>query len=220
MRVKLPDLICFVIAVVSLSDGQVRPYFGVAGGVATVSADAGSRLSANSLNLSSYAPENGPAMNFFVGLPVQEYVNLQLNYICNSNDLQLNSNSSNSSTFYQQERASVQRAAVLDALIYFRGRSRIRPYLGTGGGVAWLSSRQRRVISASRNAVPPPAEFSDIGPVLRVHVGIDAWLTGRLALRYSFSDTIGQNAISKHLAPPGSRGMENFQNLFGFLVRF
>jgi hypothetical protein len=43
---------------------------------------------------------------------------------------------------------------------------------------------------------------------------------GKLGFRYSFSETIGSNAISKNLSPPGSHGLANFQNLFGLVLRF
>jgi len=55
--------------------------------------------------------------------------------------------------------------------------------------------------------------------VFRSHVGIDLRLTGKLDFRYSFSEFIGHNELSKRLSPPGSSALKNFQNLFGFVVR-
>ena len=103
----------------------------------------------------------------------------------------------------------------------FRRRgSRIRPYLGTGVGVVHLTSTREQLIASSGAPSPPPLTFSSTGPVFRSHVGIDLRLARKLDFRYSFSEMIGQNEISKHLAPPAPRGLENFQNLFGFIVRF
>ena len=56
--------------------------------------------------------------------------------------------------------------------------------------------------------------------MLRSHVGIDFRLTSKLDFRYSFSETIGKNDISTHLFPPATRRLADFQNLFGFVVRF
>jgi len=190
------------------------------GGIAVLSADAGSQARNAGLNLSSYAPANGGALDLFAGVHVKNYFALQLDYIRNSNDLRLNSAASNSSTFYQQDRNSTHQAAMFDAMIYFRrSSSRIRPYLGTGVGVVHLSSRAGHLIASGGAPSLPPAEFSSSSPAFRAHVGIDLRLTRRLDFRYSFSDTIGSNEISKHLSPPGPRGLENFQNLFGFVVR-
>jgi len=55
--------------------------------------------------------------------------------------------------------------------------------------------------------------------VFRSHVGIDLRLTEKLDFRYSFSEFIGHNELSKRLSPPGSSALKNFQNLFGFVVR-
>lgn len=222
-RSALPPLLvlCLFLTVAPCSRGAVSPYFGVIGGIATLSADAGSQATSTGLNLSSYAPSNGGALNVFAGVPVHNYISLQLDYVWNSNDLRLSSASSGTGVFYQQDRASSQQAVIVDALVYFRPRrSRIRPYLGTGVGVVHLSSRERRLISTAGAPALPPARFFSTNPVLRSHVGIDFRLTGRLDFRYSFSDMISRNEISKHLSPPGPRGMENFQNLFGFVVRF
>jgi hypothetical protein len=159
-------------------------------------------------------------VDLFAGVNTRNYFTLQLDYIRNSNDLRLNSASSNSATFYQEDRKSSQQAAIFSAMIYFRRTdSRIRPYLGTGAGVVHLSSRARRLVASEGAPVLPPAQFSATSPAFRAHVGIDLRLMRRLDFRYSFSDTIGSNAISKHLSPSGPRGLENFQNLFGFVIR-
>ena len=122
--------------------GQSAPYVGAMGGISVLSADAGSQTRSTGLSLSSYAPANGGALDLFAGVNTHKYLTLQLDYIRNSNDLRLNSASSNSATFYQEDRKSSQQAVMFNAMIYFRrSDSRIRPYLGTGVGVVHLSSR-------------------------------------------------------------------------------
>lgn len=209
----------FLISALS-SSAQTIPYAGAIAGVATISADGASKLTTQGLSLSSYAPANGGALNLFAGAQLDDYFSVQANLIWNRNSLRFNSSSSGGS-FYQEDRSSSQEAAVFDFLIYFRRRSsRIRPYLGTGGGVVHLSSAQDRIVVAGGTPSIPPAKFASAGPVLRSHVGIDFRLTRKLDFRYSFSDLIGRNEISKHLSPPGSRVLENFHNLFGFVWRF
>jgi Outer membrane protein beta-barrel domain len=200
---------------------EVIPYAGVLGGIATLSADAASQLSAQGLSASSYSPNNGGALNALVGVHLNDYFSLQGNYIWNENDLLLTSTSSGSGTFYEETRTTSQHAAVGDFLIYFRRRSsRIRPYLGTGFGVIHLSSAEQRVVASGGNPVLPPATFTSNRPIVRSHVGIDLRLARKLDFRYSFSEMIGKNDISKHLLPPAPRRLANFQNLFGFVYRF
>ncbi|PYX87246.1 MAG: hypothetical protein DMG68_12430 [Acidobacteria bacterium] len=199
----------------------VGPYVGAIGGIATLSADAGSQTTTQGLTLSSYSPSNGGALNIFAGAHLHNYFSVQVNYVWNRNNLVLNSTSSNSGTFYQQARTSSQKAVIFDFLLYFRRRtSWIRPYLGTGGGVIHLVSRQERLIGAGGMPALPPPVFSSTRPVFRSHVGIDIRLFRELDFRYSFSEFIGKNDISKHLSPPAPRRLANFQNLFGFVVRF
>ncbi len=196
------------------------PYAGAIGGIATLSADAWRRRVTQGLNLSSYAPANGGALDLFAGADLHDYLSLQGDFIWNRNQLLLNSSSA-SGAFYQQDRGSSQEAAIFGVLIYFRRRcSRVRPYLAGGAGVAHLSSTAERLAGSGGATALPPAEFSWTGPVWRTHVGIDLRLIHRLAFRYSFSETIGHNEISNKLSPPGPRGLANFQNLFGFVVRF
>ena len=97
---------------VALGSAQVVPYAGVLGGLATLSADARSQLTAQSLNASLYKPENGPALNIFGGAHVTQYLSLQANYVWNRNDLKLSSTSSASSSFYEEQRKSSQHALI------------------------------------------------------------------------------------------------------------
>jgi hypothetical protein len=214
-------LISLLTVLFSPAAAQTRIYAGVIGGIATLSADAGSQKTAQGLSLSSYAPANGGALNVFAGVHLHNYFSVQANYIWNENDLVLNSSSSGSGAFYQESRSSSQNSGILDFLIYFRRRSsRIRPYLGTGVGVIHLSSTREKLIASSGAPSLPPLTFTSTGPVFRSHVGIDLRLARKLDFRYSFSEMIGRNDISKHLAPPAPRRLANFQNLFGFVVRF
>jgi len=204
-----------------LCSAQVVPYAGVLGGVATLSADARSQLSAQGLNASLYKPENGSALNIFAGTHVTQYLSLQANYVWNRNDLTLSSTSPASSSFYEEQRKSSQHALIFDLLVYFRRQdSRLRPYLSAGTGIAHLSSTRERVLALSGAAALPPSRFSSIRPVLRVAVGMDVAITRRFAFRYSFSETIRHNDISAQLSPAGQRGLANFQNLFGVRIHF
>ena len=208
-------------ALARFAPAEVAPYVGVIGGISTLSADAGSRVMAAGLSLSSYAPQNGGAINAFAGVHLRDYFSIQGNYIWNQNDLVLNSASSNSNTLYQEARVSSQKAAVLDFLVYFRRRgSRIRPYLGTGGGILHLSSTESQLLRSSGTPAFPPTKFTGTRPLFRSHVGIDLKLSHRLDCRYSFSESLSKNDISKHLSPPAPRRLANFQNLFGFVLRF
>lgn len=191
------------------------------GGIATLSADGGSENVAGGLNLSSYAPSNGGALDVFAGADLHNYFSLQGDFIWNRNSLRLNSTSSSTGSFYQQDRSSSQAAAIISFLLYFRPlKSRIRPYLGIGTGVSHLSSTAERVVASGGTPSLPPPEFSSTTFVLRTHVGIDVAVTHKLDFRYSFSETLGSNEISKNLSPPGTRRLANFQNLFGLVVRF
>ena len=218
VRVLLASVLLCTCGVPAAGQGQL--YVGAIAGVATLSADTGTRASAQGLNLSSYDPRNGGALDGLAGVYLGNYFGLQANYIWNRNGLRLNSASSIGGAFYEQDRSSSQQAAIFDFLIYFRRRaSRIRPYLGTGTGVAHLSSSEDRLIASRGGPTLPPTRFSSTGPVLRAHVGIDLRLARRLDFRYSFSETIGNNDISRQLSPPGAHKLMNFQNLFGFIVR-
>lgn len=209
-----------VVLLITACSAAAQTYVGALGGIATLFADAGSQRTAQELNLSSYAPANGGALDLLVGMHVHNYFSVQANYIWNQNDLVLNS-SSRTGVFYQQARSSSQNAVIFDGLVYFRQRdSRIRPYLAIGAGISHLRSVQDHLIASSGAPVLPPARFSSTGPVLRSHVGIDLRLTRKVDFRYSFSETVGHNDISKQLSPPAPRKLANFQNLFGFVVRF
>lgn len=217
-------LLCVVTLLLASSDvclGQAVAYVGALGGFAILSADAGTQQLEPGLTQSSYAPKNGGALDVFAGAHLHDYFSLQGDFIWNRNSLRMNSSSSVSSAFYQEDRNGSQEAGVVSFLLYFRQRaSWIRPYLGVGTGIAHLSSASEGIVAVGGAPQLPPQNFSWTGPVLRTHVGIDLKLIHHLDFRYSFSETVGHNAISKNLAPPGSHGLMNFQNLFGFVFRF
>src|SRR5215472_14060880 len=63
----------FLVLFGSPSYGQTAPYFGALGGISVLSADAGSRTTGGGLNLSSYSPTNGGALDLFAGVHTQNY---------------------------------------------------------------------------------------------------------------------------------------------------
>lgn len=214
-------LLVFSLATIVPACAEVTPYIGAIGGIATLSADAGAQRTATGLSLSSYSPNNGGALDVFAGAHLQNYFSLQVNYIWNRNHLVLNSSSSSTGAFYQQARSSSQQAGVLDFLVYFRRRSSwVRPYLGTGVGIIHLTSTEERLVDSGGSVSLPPQSFSSTRPVFRSHVGVDLRIAPKVDFRYSFSEFIGKNDISKHLSPPAPRRLANFQNLFGFVYRF
>jgi hypothetical protein len=199
-----------------------RLYVGGMFGVSTLSGDARSVVTDSSASASLYKPENGPALNVFVGAHLWRFFTLQGDYIWDRNDLTLFSSSTAATggAFYEQGRASSQHAVVADALVYFRALgSGVRPYLGTGLAVVRFRSRPSSHALVN-GAAPPTGDIESTDIALRSHVGIDFALGRTWSFRYSFSETLGGNPISPHLMPPGARGLANFQNLFGVIRRF
>jgi hypothetical protein len=76
------------------------------------------------------------------------------------------------------------------------------------------------VRSSDAGLEPPAGEIASTRIGLRSHVGIDVRIVRHLAFRYSFSETITGNPISRALTPRARRNLANFQNLFGFVGRF
>jgi hypothetical protein len=199
-----------------------RLYVGSLFGVSTLSGDARSVTMDRSATASMYKPENGRALNVFVGAHLARFFTLQGNYIWNRNDVTLFSSvtTPTGGGFYEQGRESSQHAMVADALVYFRALgSRVRPYLGTGLALVRFTSG---VPSAGlvNGVTPPSGEIESTKIALRSHVGIDFAIGREWSFRYSFSETISGNPISPHLMPAGQRGLANFQNLFGVIRRF
>jgi len=219
LRFILAALVCLCVQFSVFA--QTTPFVGALGGLATLSADARSLPSPQGLNVSLYKPENGPALNLLAGLHLHRYLSLQANYVWNKNALTLSSNSSTSNSFYEQHRKSSQHAILFDLLVYFRPTNhRLRPYLSVGTGLLHFSSTRQNEVALGGAPVLPPVHFASTRPALRVAVGIDVALTPRLALRYTFSETIRHNDIGAQLVPRGQRNLANFQNLCGFVIRF
>jgi hypothetical protein len=218
----------FLFAVLFLVCGPLaaqRSYYaGALGGVSTISADARSSFASGVASVSQYKPENGPLLNLFAGVDLNDYLSLQGNYLWNRNQVTMVSVSAPEqgiATSYEQTRTTRQHGVFGDLLVYFRGRrSWVRPYLSAGVGVDFLRSEAKQLRSFSGSPVLPPAEFRAATAGFRSAVGIDVALAGRLQFRYSFAETIQGNEISRRLSPPGRRHMAVYQNLFGFVVRF
>ncbi|MBM3817642.1 MAG: porin family protein [Acidimicrobiia bacterium] len=194
-------------------------FVGAVAGLSTLSADARSVTSSDSVAISLYKPENGPALNVLVGAHLTDYITIQANYIWNRNDLALVAAqvSDSGPSFYEQPQDSSQHAVVGDLLVYFRERrSRVRPYLSFGGGIVRLETRVDAAVRI-RGAVLPPPGFAATRTTLRVAVGMDITLAGTWSFRYSFSESLSRNPISAHLSPRGQRNLANFQNLFGIV---
>jgi hypothetical protein len=83
-----------------------------------------------------------------------------------------------------------------------------------------LSSSQQQITQSIGAPVLPPQSFSANMIALHVPVGIDVKLGKGWSFRYTFSETLSQNPISKRLSPEGQGNLKNFQNLFGFVRRF
>jgi hypothetical protein len=192
-----------------------RGFLGALGGISTLSADATSRLSSTN-SISLYKPENGPALNLFGGVHLNDWFSLQANYVWNRNDLTVTEIAGLAS--FAQDRRSSEHAAIVDLLVYFRSRrSYIRPYLSAGSGVVVLRSRAAGPVLGG---LTPPQEIDTRKLPLNVAVGIDLLLRRGWGFRYSFSETMTRNPFSATLDPPGARRLANFQNLFGFVKYF
>lgn len=212
----------FLVRVTTAAAQEERGYLGIIAGISTLSADGRSVTTSDRSAVSLYKPENGPAVDVFGGWALGNYVSIQGNYIWNRNRLTLTSTEAfvGGSRFYEQMRTSSHHSVFGDVLVYFRARGqRIRPYLSTGVGLVRLESRNERTLVQTGDIDLPPQVFSDRTVVLRSAVGIDVRVGRRWAVRYSFSEFIGPNPISRQIRPPGQRGLMNFQNLVG-VVRF
>lgn len=191
-------------------------YFATAlGGIATLSADTAAQLDPQNA-VSLYGPENGPALNLAGGAHLNDWFSVQANYMWNRNRLTVTEVLGTANV--QQEHDASQHAAIADLLLYFRPRrSRIRPYLSVGSGVLSIHTKAAGPVTGS---LTPPPEVDVVKLPLRVAVGIDLLWRKGWGFRYSFSETITGNPISKSLTPPGSAVLKNFQNLFGLVKYF
>jgi hypothetical protein len=216
--------VLFWIALPPAAFGQSegRTYAGGLVGLATLSADARSSTDGARADASLYKPENGAALNLFAGWHLSRYLSVQANYVWNRNDLTLfaSTASPQGGRFYEQERDSTQHAVVGDFLLYFRALGNgVRPYLSTGLGIVRFESEPAsRAIAGGLAA--PEGQIASTHAALRVAVGIDLAIVSGWSFRYSFSETIGGNPVSRQLTPPARRNLANFQNLFGAVRYF
>ena len=202
---------------------QAQFYTGAMGGIATLSGDSSSSVSAGGSSFSNYSPQNGFVLDVLAGWHLSDYFSVQANYNWNRNDLTLTaaSFSNGLQQGYEETRNSSQQSFLGDVLVYFRKRgSRFRPYLSVGTGVVHFSSTQQQVTTTVGSPVLPPQTFSTTMVALHVPVGIDVRLHDGWAFRYAFSETLTSNPISDRLTPQGQANLKNFQNLFGIIKQF
>lgn len=197
------------------------PFAGAVAGLSTLSADARAIVRETSAEVSLYKPENGPALNLFAGIHVNDYFSVQGNYVWNGNKLTLSSVRSSDGAFLDERRQSSQHGFIADGLLYFRNlESWARPYLSAGIGLVRFESSEPTLLGARGGPPRPPAIFASTDPALRVAVGIDLGTADGWRFRYSFSETINRNPVSAQLSPPAQRNLANFQNLFGAIMSF
>ena len=217
---RLPALLVFAAPMTLLAESSA--FLGAFGGVSTLSADGAFVVSGGRSAHAQYKPENGPTLMVFAGRHLNDFVSIQASYGWNRNTVVLSAvESGDAQSAYEQRRRNSHHTVIGEGMLYFRNRrSWVRPYLSAGAGFAHLGSTASGGEVRIGNPVLPPAEFNHRGPAFRVAVGVDVLLRGGSALRYSFSETIQGNPISKQLSPQGQRTLANFQNLFGLCWRF
>ncbi|MFN7924808.1 MAG: outer membrane beta-barrel protein [Bryobacteraceae bacterium] len=207
----------------SVSSAQSTWFVGGGAGVSTLSGDARAEITAASTAISQYKPENGPIVHAFAGCHMRDWLSVQGAWSWNRNAVALVSSvvEGGRETAYEQARRSSQNNAAGDALIYFRRReSSVRPFLGVGLGVMSFRSTNPVLRISKGSPTLPGSEFSAVKPGLRAAAGIDLMIRGGWGIRYAFLETMQGNPISQKLTPKGSRGLANFQNLFGVMKYF
>jgi hypothetical protein len=207
----------------SILAAQSNSFVGAMGGISTLSADGRSVVTSSSAAISLYKPENGLSLQLVAGRHLTGYLSAQGTYGWNRNSITLTSSrtSAEQTAFYEQPREASTHTAMGELMVYVRRReSRLRPYLSAGAGMTRVASGAQTIGPVEGALTPVPGAFNSTKPAFRVAVGIDWLLGGGWAFRFTFSETIRQNAISKQLTPPGERNLANFQNLFGFVKRF
>ena len=218
----MPRLRLLIAAVITAS-AQEANFVAAQLGVSTLSADGRTVISAGSTAVSLYKPENSFTGQVLAGRHLTEYLSFQGSYGWNSNDLRLTSVqvAGGIEHSYEQTRTARHHSGVAELMVNFRARaSSIRPYLSAGIGVAHFHSAEEPTLTSTGAPALPPREFRSTDPCYRVGVGIDLRLMPRLVFRYTFSETLQRNPVSRRLAPSGQRNLANFQNLFGVVWGF
>lgn len=198
-------------------------YLGAMGGLATLSGDGSSSISASSASASLFEPKNGAVAEAFAGIHLFRYVSFEGDTIWNRNHVSLVSTTATpgSTAAYQQPENVTQDAFLANVLIYFRKRGdRIRPYLSEGFGGVFIHSRSSGEPIVVGKPVLPPASSDRASIALRTLVGMDVQLRGRWSVRYTFGETIDRNTYGDRLTPSEHGLPKNFQNLFGAYFRF
>jgi hypothetical protein len=219
LNIKVPALALLMAASCGAQeDNFVGGYLGIS----TLSADGRTDVTSTGARFSSYKPENGMTGVGFGGRHVNDWFSVMGSYGWNGNTALMTYGEAGPVTsVYSQEYKANMHTVMGEGLLYFRPRrSRIRPYLTAGAGVAHTEAAARGNAVIVGNPVPAPRTLSKTGPAFRVAVGIDLFVTKRLAVRYSFSETLQGNVFSEALMPPGSRKLANFQNWFGMAYYF
>jgi len=213
----------FILLIVVTAMGFGQWYAGGTAGFSTISADGQTVINGGSTAISLYKPENGPAVQLFVGRHWREYLSTQGSYSWNRNPLQFTGTriEGGQEVTFEQKRSSRQNVVTAEVLIYFRPRSsRFRPYVLGGLGMVNASSRAGEVVVSKGRVVLPPERFSVTRLQQRTAVGLDFRLKDGWRFRYTFWENISANPFSRELVPRGRRNLLNFQNMFGFLKEF
>lgn len=211
------SLVLLLVVPIAAQNNFVGGFFGVS----TLSGDARTDVTAAGARFSSYKPENGPTAVVFGGRHLTDFFSVMGSYSWNRNAALLAYGATATADVYSQPYRATLHTGMADGLLYFRNRrSRIRPYLATG--VGWTRTLLRADGPAVVVGSPdrPAGSIAHTGPAFRSSVGIDMLLTRHTAFRYSFSETIQGNPLSKTLTPPGPRRLANFQNWFGVAFFF
>jgi hypothetical protein len=210
----------FVILSMSTALCAQNNFVGAMGGIATLSAD-GRTSGSPPTSTSSYKPENGASLFLFGGRHISDYFAAQLSYSRNQNDVVLTGTNLIGNTSFEQPLRATMQTVGFEAMGYFRARdSKLRPYLSAGPVATWLRTRSSGPVLQRGTPVLPPARIASASAGLRVAVGIDLRVNSHIELRYTFSETLQGNAISRALDPAGLRKLANFQNLWGVTFRF
>lgn len=202
---------------------QGQWFAGGGGGISTLSADGQTRINGAETAISLYKPENGAVIHVFGGRDMANYFSVQGSLTRNSNAFSVTGSrtAAGVEATFQQDYRLRSLSGGGEGMFYFRPRSsRFRPYLSGGVGFASLRASAGAVQIAKGAVQLPPAKFDAVKPYFRTTVGIDVAVGQGWMVRYSFSEALTGNPISKQLQPQGQRALADFQSIFSLLKRF
>lgn len=211
-----------LLALATPLSGQPNRFVGGYAGISTLSADGRTDVTSANARFSSYKPENGLTVVGLAGLHINDFFSVMGSYGWNRNSILFAGGEAGavSGAVTQRHRATMH-TVIGEGMLYFRPRkSRVRPYLSAGAGVAHVTSSARGTPNGFGIAPALPRRITHTGPAFRVAVGIDLFFTANAAFRYSFSETLQGNPFSAALTPPAPRRLANFQNWFGVVLYF